>query len=263
MRKVMKTSTSQVRNWIVKRAAHDCAANAVMFKRKQKDSDRCKFCGAEETVLHVYFCAHEEVTSVWTQGMKEFQKDLIGLQTDPCITNVLIIGLQQWRKNEQGSTLGLKTEQDKIGWNGILCIGNRWKHQQAQYYNQNSKQEKFRAMGTAHNPKVMENCMEPVGNWNKKEHESDKATEDERVKNEVESELLLGTQNIYHLQELYSDSEISKAQGSSLSYSKAWLRQVQSIRAREKRREEKSGSTRQMRNTMYKFLQRNVDSIAS
>jgi Reverse transcriptase (RNA-dependent DNA polymerase) len=265
MRKVMKTSTSQIRNWIVKRAAQDCAANAVLFKRRQKDSDHCKFCGAEETVLHVYLCAHEDVTSVWTQQLKEFQKDLIRLQTYPCITNALIIGLQQWRKNEHGNTLGLITDQDKIGWNGILegCIRNHWKHYQAQYYNKIQSKKSSERWAQHIIRKLWKIAWNLWENRNKKEHEKDKATADERVKHEVESELLLGTQNIYHLRELYSDLEISKARGSNLSYAKAWLRQVQSIRAREKRREERSGSTRQMRNTMYKFLHRNVDNIAS
>jgi hypothetical protein len=36
VRKVMQTSTIQTRNWIIKRVAHNCAANVVLIKRNRK-----------------------------------------------------------------------------------------------------------------------------------------------------------------------------------------------------------------------------------
>jgi hypothetical protein len=257
MRKVMKSTSIAQRIWIVKRASHDCAANAVMFKRRQKDSAQCKFCGNEENVLHVYKCMHTEVQEVWKENITEFQKELIRMNTDPVITEKLIQGMHRWRTEEQEETL---SEQGKIGWDGILegCIGIHWKEQQALYYKHIQSKKGAEQLAQKVIKRLWKIAWHMWDNRNKKEHEGDQSREEERIRAEVEKEIALGTQHILKLEPVFNESELQKARGSNLIYSQAWLRQARSIRAREIRREEQSGSTRQMRATLYRFLQRPV-----
>jgi actin-related protein len=52
--RAMKQSTTQTKHWIIKRAARNCGANAVLCQRRQRKDDKCPFCGESETVMHVY-----------------------------------------------------------------------------------------------------------------------------------------------------------------------------------------------------------------
>jgi hypothetical protein len=125
MEKAMRTSTTHVRNWIVKRAANECGANAVLFRRNQKDSDRCRLCNEIETPTHVYKCKHEMATTTWMSSMQEFSKDLIRRSTDPSIVTQLCAGFNKWRDKSMNETEEMINSQTAIGWNGIMegCIG--------------------------------------------------------------------------------------------------------------------------------------------
>jgi hypothetical protein len=239
MRKAMKSTSIQQRNWIVKRAAHDCAANAVLLKRRQKETAACKFCGSEETVLHVYKCQHISVQDVWQRSLKDLQKELVKLQTDPSITTSFIKGLQTWQNGEQQVS---QLEQDNIGWEGILegCIGTHWKQQQALYYKRIQSKKGHDQWAVRVIRKLWMIAWNMWENRNKKEHEEDKLRESEMIQTAVDQEIALGTQNIYNLESNFSDLELERAKGKNSSYSKAWLRQVRSIRARERRKEEQS-----------------------
>jgi hypothetical protein len=87
--KEMKSSTLQVRHWIVKRAAQDCGANAILFKRRQRLNDECPFCKQPETVKHVYKCQHAEVDERWKICLNEFKEALEMERTDPFYWNKL------------------------------------------------------------------------------------------------------------------------------------------------------------------------------
>jgi hypothetical protein len=92
----MQMSTSQTRHWIIKRAAQDCGANAIMFQRKQRDYDTCPFCPTTESVLHVYKCQSNDVKEIWQKSIYHLENDLKELQTDPNIIAQLCQGLLQW-----------------------------------------------------------------------------------------------------------------------------------------------------------------------
>jgi hypothetical protein len=67
------------RQWITKRAARDCGSNAVLFKRKSKDTDKCPRCRQPESVLHVLTCKDEtaETASCSCLGRKENKTSLL------------------------------------------------------------------------------------------------------------------------------------------------------------------------------------------
>lgn len=52
----MKRMPVHRQHWISKHVVGECGVNVVMVKRKEKTSDLCKRCGAEETTTHVWKC---------------------------------------------------------------------------------------------------------------------------------------------------------------------------------------------------------------
>jgi hypothetical protein len=87
-------------------------------------------------------------------------------------------------------------------------------------------------MGTNGYKKLWKIAWAMWENRNRKEHE-DKTLAADAVRKEVETEISLGTQNICKLRGMFLDSEIVKARGNNVSYSRAWVRQVRSVRKRE------------------------------
>jgi hypothetical protein len=118
--KEMNAATISSRIWTAKRAAKECGANEVMFRRKQKDTDRCRLRGEIESVLHVYKCKHEKAVSVWNCCITELSKDMISWKTAPDIIEQLCGGLNSWRNDEIAEEGDLLHNQTLIGWDGIL-----------------------------------------------------------------------------------------------------------------------------------------------
>ena len=133
MRKAMKLSPVASRNWIIKRAARDCGANAVRLRRKERQDDLCPFCSKSETVEHIYLCQDPKVQEIWDRAINEFGQYLQSIGTDPNISSQLLTGLQQWRSGVLSTNLPMIADQSKIGWNGILegILGRHWKEEQA------------------------------------------------------------------------------------------------------------------------------------
>ena len=79
----MRQSSTSQRQWITKRAARDCGANAVLFKRKTKDTDLCPLCQQTESVMHVVLCKDERAQTQWDLWLHEFRVWLERQQTSP------------------------------------------------------------------------------------------------------------------------------------------------------------------------------------
>jgi glutaredoxin-related protein len=140
MGQAMKGSTTAKRIWVTKRAVQECGANAVLFRRKQKETDKCSFCGEIESVLHVYHCTHNAVNTTWRAAIEEFRKDLERFGTDPTIITQMCIGLTAWREGNNNEGSWILRQQNCIGWNGILegCLSIHWQNLQSIYYNNRS-----------------------------------------------------------------------------------------------------------------------------
>jgi hypothetical protein len=129
--KAMASVPVTQRQWITKRAARECGANAVLYKRKAIDNEACALCGESETVLHVLQCQDHRARQQWHKALMEFKGWLELKDSDPVIVEQLILGLRQWQANNtlirnEGQML-LKA-QDIVGWDGILegCLSLEW-----------------------------------------------------------------------------------------------------------------------------------------
>jgi hypothetical protein len=142
----MKSSTIQTRHWIIKRAAQDCRANAILMRRKRRDNDKCPLCGQSETVLHVYKCQDKRVKNVWEQCIYELEQVMIENNTDPEIRTQLCQGLVSWQSDSLKETHDLITTQSLIGWDGIMegCIGTHWIAQQQMFYSREANKKVVR-----------------------------------------------------------------------------------------------------------------------
>ena len=86
MEQAMNTSAVPIRHWIIiKRCARDCGVNVILHQRKEKDHDKCPFCGETETVEHIYLCPNNKVQEVWEKAVDEFAAYLHSIGTDPNI----------------------------------------------------------------------------------------------------------------------------------------------------------------------------------
>jgi hypothetical protein len=101
----MAQSSSKQRQWITKRAARECGANHVLYKRKAKMTDECPLCKATETVLHVLQCPDLRAQQSWEAAQ-------------------LCEGLSQWRRHgwviPTTNAEDLIIQKNLIGWNGVL-----------------------------------------------------------------------------------------------------------------------------------------------
>jgi hypothetical protein len=257
LQKVSKTSSIQTRHWIIKRAARDCGANAVLFKRRQRHDDRCTMCSEPETVLHVYQCQSEGHQREWDRCIQELRKELIEHLTDPTIVEQLCQGLNLWQKGELVGDHSLLKKQSLIGWDGILegVLGIHWQHQQEAYLT--AKQSK--KSGIQWSMMVIRKLWKIAWSlWqyrNTQEHAKDMDNEWSRLKEAVDAELEVGHQGIVGLDVLFRQQEIEKALRGQHGYTRAWLRNVKTRRQREFRKYEMSGEMERMRQVMRKFLQ--------
>jgi hypothetical protein len=139
MQKVMKSVSTQTKHWIIKRAANECGTNAILFQRRQRNDDKCSFCGEIETTMHIYKCQHKDVKDLWRKLVYELENDLLQQQTDPVLAKQLCKGLLQWQHNGPVEGNSLLNAQSRTGWNGILegCLSKEWIEAQEKYYNKN------------------------------------------------------------------------------------------------------------------------------
>jgi hypothetical protein len=160
LQKVMKSSTIQTRHWIVKRAAGDCGTNAVLFRRKKREDDKCPFCGQTENTAHVYKCKDPKVSDVWEKSIYNLEREMMEYQTDPEIVHQLSRGLLAWKSESLLVDNELVRKQNDIGWEGILegCIGAHWQEEQELYYSENNI-KKWPSMGNDGYSKTVENSL--------------------------------------------------------------------------------------------------------
>jgi hypothetical protein len=115
MKSVMDTSSLSTRHWITKRAAQECGANAILFKRRQRPDDKFPFCGETASALHVYKCQNTNDVDVWRQCIYKLEEVLRQHQTDPNITIQLSQGLLQWQQNQLVGAKEYIIQQSQIG----------------------------------------------------------------------------------------------------------------------------------------------------
>jgi hypothetical protein len=254
--KAMKFSNIQTKHWITKRAAGDCGANAILFRRQQRQDDKCPFCGEQETVLHVYQCNQEFVQQKWDVLMKKFKTELKEVRTSPIIIDQLCLGLHTWRRNERQPDLELVQKQEKIGWNGILegMLGVHWQECQEEYYIKISSKKHAMTWAQLVIRKLWNIAWELWQHRNQKEHADDKTKAVEQLMTVANREFELGTQNFVTLQKFLGSKEIAKITPGNHQYVRAWIRIVQATRQRENNKEEFDGDIQRMRNCLYRFL---------
>ena len=258
----MKLSSPGQRQWITKRAAHDCGNNSVLFKRKFKDSDGCPLCGQSETTIHVLCCQDTRAQQQWESSMTEFRSWLAKYKTDPVISEQLCNGLQQWRQSGQviQRTINesLIRHQNLIGWNAVLegCLGEEWAKQQQKYFEINNS----RRTGFKWQVAVCKRIWQiPWDMWNHRnsiEHANDVKVEMEKLDKAIDEEVHTGSGNCIELEQMLNDFRLQAQRSKSAAYKKRWLRGVEALRGRVARRGLSDRIMNGMRATMRQFLHR-------
>ncbi len=257
----MQEAPQQQRRWITKRAARECGANAVLFQRKAKDHDRCPFCQQSETVAHVIMCKDTRAQAQWDFSLREFKTWLEQQQTDPVIVLRLINGLAKWRSQEQVVMLAgddeLTRQQNIVGWNGVIegCFHASWAVAQQSYFSTSNSRRSGHKWQVAVCRRIW---MIPWSMWhhrNSAEHANDIQQETERIDKEIHLEMEIGSSNNAAIDQLFGAIQsLDELKSRTLAYKKAWLRNVQALRSRIKRRGMTDNILRGMRNSMRQFL---------
>jgi hypothetical protein len=257
----MQQSTPQQRRWITKRAARECGANSVLFKRKTRDNDFCPLCQQPESALHVLQCQDIRAQRQWTLSVQEFGSWLETQQTDPNIVAQLCHGLLQWQKHDQilprSANDDLIRQQNVLGWNGVSegCFHICWEHAQQNYFtNQNSRRS-----GRKWQAQVCRRIwMIPWSMWaqrNSIEHANDQKAESEALDMAIRAEVDTGYGNCEELAQLFlAIQPLDDISRRSVAYKKSWLRGVLAWRGRIERRELMDTTLQGMRRTMRRFL---------
>jgi hypothetical protein len=92
---------------------------------------------------------------------------------------------------------------------------------------------------------------------NEAEHKDDLDKELTKIKNEIETELAIGPQNIPGIGQWFTENELTKLQGNNPHYMSAWLRNVRAQR-RWSTRQEGSTEMQGMRRHLQRFLHGNI-----
>jgi hypothetical protein len=255
----MTQSTAPQRQWITKRASRECGANSVLYRRKVKMTDKCPLCHQIETASHVLQCQDERATKQWDSSLADLRKWLESKDTDPSIITALCSGLAQWQEQGQGlhrTFNDLNTHQNTIGWNGILegCFSAQWEKIQGQYYrSRNSRKSGFKWQ--------VELCKRiwkiPWDMWqhrNSVEHANDHQHLLQQIRNEVQQELLLGSEHDPDIERFIQEAISPTFFERTLAYQRGWLRGLKALRERKRRRGLGDRTMNNMRRVMRMFL---------
>jgi hypothetical protein len=255
VKQVMRSSTNSTKHWVIKRAARDCGANAILFQRRKKGDDKCPFCSNKETVMHVYTCQHQQVQDIWGKAIYDLEIELIKQQTAPEIIKELSNGLMQWQKGKTQITGSLIQDQNKIGWNGILegCLGKHWIVQQGKYYSKHKIKKREEKWATLVVRRLWKIAWALWEHRNDKEHTNDKEKEYTELQMAVEEEIAKGWSDLQDADFMFTEDELNKARGKNLAYKRAWLRNVQGRRTAAQL-DPQQREMQAMRRNMYRFL---------
>jgi hypothetical protein len=256
-----KSSKNSTRQWVSKRMAKDCGANAILFKRKQKNTDECPFCSQSESAIHIYQCKSKEVQDTWDQEIKKFQEQLVEARTYPLIVEQLLLGMNQWRKGEKVAEHELLYRQTEIGWDGILegCLSSKWMEWQETYLQNESIQRSSHKWAELVVRKIWKIAWAMWQHRNQKEHYNDNIKELNELRSKVDLEISKGTQQIRELEILFSNNTLEKVKQGDRGYMTAWLRNV-TARRKWVERQENSHEMTSMRRIMHRFLIGNSNS---
>ncbi len=189
------------RRWITKRAARECGANAVLFKRKTKNTDADPLCGECETVLHVLKCQNSRALQQWNLSLATLKLWLEDHDTDADIIISLISGLQTWRNGDPPLSTANSTllqAQDIVGWDGILegCFSLAWGNAQQQYWVRKDSQRKGHTWMVKTIRRVWLIAWELWQHRNEIEHANDAAIEKIHLDKLIAEQIDIGHQNI-------------------------------------------------------------------
>jgi hypothetical protein len=240
----------------VKRAARDCGANAVQMRRQERTDDHCPFCQQSESVLHVYRCNDPRVQEVWEKSVDDLHQYLFTIGTDPNIIKQLVTGLHQWRNQQLTDVLPMIADQSQIGWDGIMegTLGRHWSEEQSIHYQNESEATDGNKWAQLVIRKLWIIAWDLWQNRNNEEHQNDEENERQRLLEEVEKEIQLGTEGYTTMEIFFSQLAVDKVRKGHTAYITLWLQSVQIRRERYKRIRESSKGYQQMRQTLRQFL---------
>jgi hypothetical protein len=96
----MKTIPRAKQQWITKHSSGFCSVGKMAKRTGLRPTDECPRCGEVESTEHVWLCKHPEAVQLWENSMEELRVHLRTTQTPNTTINVIIEGLQGWRRGE-------------------------------------------------------------------------------------------------------------------------------------------------------------------
>jgi hypothetical protein len=134
------------KRWLLKHATGWCGVGRREKLRGNWDHDECPRCGDSETTQHVVECKGTGADLTFDLAVKNFENQMIILETAPHITKAITKRIQQWRKFgdralppftdfDMWGTRQAVLDQDKIGWYQFLLgrLSRKWSDVQQRY----------------------------------------------------------------------------------------------------------------------------------
>jgi hypothetical protein len=257
--KAMQQSSTQQRQWITKRAARECGANHVLYKRKAKSTDQCPLCQQVETVPHVLMCQDTRAQQQWESSIDELKRWMKSKDTDPSIITELCDGLNTWRiygNIPVEITDNFGTSQHAIGWNGVVegIFSTQWELRQHSYF----QEKAYRRSGFKWQVELCKRIWRiPWDMWqhrNSVEHANDQQKILHQLNGDIQDELTRGNDNDPDIDGFLQEAAQPHFQDRTLAFQKRWLKGIRALRARKQRRGLEDHVMNNMRRIMRNFV---------
>ena len=150
--KTLKEATFGRRKFITKWASNHMPVGVVQKRKRFQDTDVCPRCLCPgETLQHVMRCTHKKSYRLWHKSLRDLDRWLRRVGTDPEIVRALILILPRWHADELHPTYcpsivsepvrEAVRDQHKIGWDQFLSglFSKKWSDHQDMYYKTKKK----------------------------------------------------------------------------------------------------------------------------
>jgi len=116
--------------WVSKQVSNHFAHGKNMLWWQQRSTMECPRCAqAVEDKTHIIRCPQLDAALLWMSAISTLRKWMKEVDTDPSITQDLIMGLQSWYQELPPTTTSpAMAQQSLLGWAGVLdgWLGIEW-----------------------------------------------------------------------------------------------------------------------------------------
>ena len=266
----MRKLNTNKRLWVTKTASENCGVGTTLVQWNYQDDATCPRCGhAQETTHHVSTCSGQKAHRLFKHSVRNLNRKLKQMHTDPEIRYTLVRCLHLWRKGKPidptvfpRSLHCAVNSQNKIGWQDLVegQLSKHWRRLQQSYLSRQRSRKSSRRWATELLPKLVTLGRKQWLHRNDYKHRLGKPRHkkyEELLTQQIIREYVLGKHSLLDYDKRKLDVSIVHLQRKPLRIRKAWWYNITMARQRaerKRRQDDKWQEQSRAKSTLYQFL---------